>query len=110
MESTHFLTTGEGPENAKILFIKKFLKQVLQSIPYYITFLFFFFFLWKNRKEIFTVKSVFLTIFVIGTLITCIFPASPRYHYPFIFVIIIYGAWGVDTLLGRDKSLSGIMD
>ena len=85
----------------KILIIKA-LRYSWLSIPYYLAFLFFFYALWAHRKEIFSVKSIFLVILITGTIITCIFPAMSRYHYPFIFVIIIYGAWGVDTLLRRD--------
>ncbi|MCL1947551.1 MAG: glycosyltransferase family 39 protein [Chitinivibrionia bacterium] len=73
------------------------LKQALSSIPYYLTFLLFFYSLIINRKEILSVKSVFLVIFIAGTAITCIFPAIPRYHYPYIFPVIIYAAWGIDT-------------
>jgi hypothetical protein len=79
------------------LFMKKIFFQSLLSIPYYLAFLFFFYALWKNRREIFTVKSIFLVILIAGTAITCIFPVGMRYHYPFIFTVIIYAAWGIDV-------------
>jgi hypothetical protein len=75
----------------------KFLKEVPYSIPYYLTILLFFYSLWINRREILNVKSVFLVILITGTIITCFFPAMPRYHYPFIFTVILYAAWGLDT-------------
>jgi len=97
--SSEFLSgTGKASKNA---FIKKLAKQALQSIPYYITLLFFFYALWINRKKILNVKSIFLVILISGTFITCIFPVMPRYHYPFMFVIIIYAAWGLDTCLEK---------
>jgi hypothetical protein len=83
----------------KDMFIKKFVFQLLCSIPYYLTFLLFFYALWINRKKILTEKSIFLVILITGTIITCIFPVGMRYHYPFIFTIIIYAAWGIDTKL-----------
>jgi hypothetical protein len=82
----------------KIMIIKA-LRNSLLSIPYYLAFLFFFYALWSNRKEIFSIKSIFLVILITGTIITCIFPAMSRYHYPFMPTIIIYAAWGIDTLI-----------
>jgi 4-amino-4-deoxy-L-arabinose transferase-like glycosyltransferase len=78
------------------IFMKKIFFQSLLSIPYYLAFLCFFYALWKNRREIFTVKSIFLVILITGTAITCLFPVGMRYHYPFIFTVIIYAAWGID--------------
>jgi 4-amino-4-deoxy-L-arabinose transferase-like glycosyltransferase len=96
---------NETSKSSKNAFIKKLTKQVFQSIPYYITFLFFLYALWINRKKIFNVKSVFLVILISGTFINCIFPVTPRYHYPFMFIIIIYAAWGLDTFIERKKQL-----
>jgi 4-amino-4-deoxy-L-arabinose transferase-like glycosyltransferase len=83
------------------VFVKKILFQSLCSIPYYLTFLLFFYALWINRKKILSVKAIFLVIFITGTLITCVFPVGMRYHYPFMFTVIIYAAWGLDTLIER---------
>jgi 4-amino-4-deoxy-L-arabinose transferase-like glycosyltransferase len=91
----------QGDESLKKAFAKKLLSNILQSIPYYLTLLLFFYGLWINRREILSVKSIFLVILVSGTVITCIFVASPRYHYPFMFSIIIYAAWGLDTLTNK---------
>jgi len=76
-------------------------KQASLSTTYYLAFLFFFYALWTNRKKIVVVKLVFLVILATGTVITCIFPAITRYHYPFMFIVIIYAAWGIDTLIER---------
>ena len=75
------------------------IKRGASSIPYYVTMAFFFYALWINRSKIHNVKLIFFVIFITGNIITCIFPAITRYKYPFIFVIIIYAAWGIDTLL-----------
>jgi hypothetical protein len=100
-----YLTEGSI---SKYVFIKEQLKRCLKSTPYYLAFLFCFYALWTNRKEILSVKSIFLVIPITGTAITCIFSVLTRYHYPFIFTVTIYAAWGVDTLiqrkLGDDKN------
>jgi hypothetical protein len=82
---------------SKNIFAKKLLIQSLISIPYYLTFFLFFYSLWTNRKKILSIKSIFLIIFITGTIITCIFPVGMRYHYPFMFTVIIYAAWGLDA-------------
>jgi 4-amino-4-deoxy-L-arabinose transferase-like glycosyltransferase len=87
------------------IFAKKILFQSLISIPYYLTYLLFFYVLWVNRKKIFSVKAIFPVILITGTIITCIFPVGMRYHYPFIFTVIIYAAWGIDTLIEDKLSL-----
>ncbi|MDR2554026.1 MAG: glycosyltransferase family 39 protein [Fibromonadaceae bacterium] len=81
------------------IFVKKILFQSLISIPYYLAFLLFFYALWINRKKLFSAKAVFPVIFITGTIITCIFPVGMRYHYPFMFTVIIYAAWGLDSYL-----------
>jgi len=87
------------------LFVKKIRFQSLCSIPYYLTFLLFFYALWINRKKLFSVKAVFLIIFITGTIITCLFPIGMRYHYPFMFAVIIYAAYGIDTFIERKFSI-----
>jgi len=91
----------QGDSTLKYAVIKKIASNIMQSIPYYLTFLFFFYAWWVNRKQLLSIKSIFLVIFISGTVITCIFPASPRYHYPFLFPVIIYAAWGIDTLIEK---------
>jgi len=93
----------ENSATSRNIFIKKILFQSLCSIPYYLTFLLFFYTLWINRKKLFSVKAIFLIIFVTGTIITCLFPVGMRYHYPFMFAVIIYAAYGIDTLISNPK-------
>jgi hypothetical protein len=81
---------------------RQIFKNALLSIPYYLAFLFFFYCIWVNRREIFTVKSVFLIILVVGTFITCCMThGNQRFHYPFMFTVILYAAYGIDTLIER---------
>ncbi|GBU22061.1 hypothetical protein R80B4_01964 [Fibrobacteres bacterium R8-0-B4] len=90
-----------GDASLSSVVIRKILKGVLLSAPYYLALLFFLYALYTNRKDILTVKSVFLLIIILGTGATCIIVALPRYHYTFMFSIIIYAAWGIDTLANR---------
>ena len=80
-----------------------FIVKTIVSIPYYFTFLLFFYSLFINRKKIININLVLLFVPLIGTLISAIFPAGTRYHYPFMFVIIIFGAWGVNTWIETKK-------
>jgi hypothetical protein len=85
---------------------ESFLKAIKRgsfSFPYYVTLILFFYALWVNRNKIHNVKLIFLVIFITGNILTFIFPAITRYKYPFIFVIIIYAAWGIDNIFSKIK-------
>ena len=57
--------------------------------------------IWINRKEILSYKGVILIPLLLGVAITCIFAVSPRYHYPFFFSILIWGAYSLDSMLNK---------
>ncbi len=45
-------------------------------------------------------------VFVAGMLITCFLPVQPRYHYPFLWPMIVLAAWklnGIDFKLHRNR-------
>lgn len=86
--------------------IKRFSLMFFKSFIYYVMCCFFVYSLIKNRKNIFTPKGWILLILLIGIGITCIFSVSPRYHYPFLFVIIIWAAYGIETFLQRKKLIN----
>lgn len=86
--------------------IKRFLNMFLKSIIYYITCFFCFYSLIKNRHSIFSNKGWILLILLLGVGITCIFSVSPRYHYPFLFVIIIWAAYGINTFLQKMRQIA----
>ena len=44
--------------------------------------------------SVFTADIV--SLLLLGTLSTCIFSVSPRYHYPFFFAAIIWAAYWLD--------------
>lgn len=86
--------------------VKRFGLMFCKSVVYYIMLILFFYSLIKNRLSILSDKGWILLILLIGTGITCIFSVSPRYHYPFLFAIIIWAAYGIDTYLHKHKSVS----
>lgn len=69
---------------------------VLKSLVYYILLVVFVISVWKNRSEILSPKGYFLLLLLIGVLVTCIFPVCARYHYPFMFALIIWAAYGLE--------------
>lgn len=77
---------------------------ILKNIIYYITCILCFYALIKKRKEILSEKGILVFLLLIGTAGSCIFAMMPRYHYPFMFVIIIWAAYGIETFLQSRKN------
>ena len=75
--------------------------MVSKSIVYYAVCIIFLIGLWANRKDIFSRQGVVLIPVFLGIAITCIFSVSPRYHYPFLFAIVIWAAHAVDAYLSK---------
>lgn len=75
-----------------------------KSLVYYVVIFLFFISLLKEKKGIFTNKGYLLLIIILGTLSTCLFSVSPRYHYPMMFAIIIWAAYGLDKLITAKKN------
>jgi len=73
--------------------------MILKSLVYYAVLLLFAHFLWKNWRKPTFGKLFLLSILVFGTLITCLFCVSPRYHYPFFFTIVICAAFSLNSLI-----------
>lgn len=57
--------------------------------------------LWTKRKEILSSKGIILIPVFLGIAITCIFSVSPRYHYPFLFAMVIWAAYAFDCYLRK---------
>lgn len=74
---------------------------LVKNIFYYIMLALFVFSLFVNRKDILSVKGTLLLLLILGTGATVLFPVMPRYHYPFMFVIMIWSAYGVEYLLKK---------
>lgn len=46
-------------------------------------------------------KGVILIPVILGIAITCIFSVSPRYHYPFLFAMVIWAAYAFECYLRK---------
>ena len=71
----------------------------LKSIAYYTVLLLFLYYIWTNRRDLLRERNVYLLIPALGTAVTVLFVITSRYHYPYLFVITIYAAAGLDTLI-----------
>ena len=101
--SEQFMYNYQHGLYSKKEFVMKLSLKLLKSVPYYLMLLLFAYSLWKNRKDIFTIKGWILSFFVVGMLLTCLYPVQPRYHYPFLFPLIIWAAYGADTMIDRKR-------
>lgn len=82
-------------------FIGKVILMVSKSIVFYIICIVFLIGLWTKRKDILTSKGIILIPVFLGIAITCIFSVSPRYHYPFLFAMVIWAAYAFDYYLSK---------
>lgn len=86
------------PEPGNRVLIRRMI-QAIEGIPYYIMMIFFFITLYKCRDSIFTKKGLFLIILFLGTAGTCLFTVEVRFHYPYVFCIILWTAFGVSKYI-----------
>lgn len=77
------------------LLIQRIPIMILKSLIYYLVLIIFVLTVFKYKNEIFTDKGYLLLVFILGTLSTCVFSISPRYHYPFMFAVYIWAAYGI---------------
>lgn len=78
--------------------------QAVEGLPYYVMMLFFFATLVWNRREIFSRKGLFLLIILLGTAGTCLFTVEVRFHYPYLFAVVLWTAYGIYTRRMRKKA------
>lgn len=81
---------------ASVGVFERFAKMFAKSIVYYLVGILFCYSLFVHRKEIVSEKGWLLLILLAGILLTCLFSVSPRYHYPFLFTIVIWAAYGFE--------------
>ena len=82
-------------------FIGRVILMVSKSIVFYIICIVFLIGLWTKRKDILTSKGIILVPVFLGIAITCIFSVSPRYHYPFLFAMVIWAAYAFECYLRK---------
>lgn len=78
---------------------QSFSMRILRNISYWIIITLFLVTVAKKRKEICSAKGILLTVLLLGTCVTCLFHTTSRYHHPFLFVVILWAAYGVDSFL-----------
>lgn len=86
----------------KLKMTELILVLALKSMVYYLVLLFFLYYLWVNRRDLFRKRNVYLLIPLLGTAVTVLFVITSRYHYPYLFAITIYAAAGFDSFV-QDK-------
>ena len=83
--------------------IERVWNMLSKSIVYYIILVLFVIAVVKYRTSWCSDKGYLLLIFALGTLTTCIFSVSPRYHYPMMFAITIWAAYGIDRMTTKKE-------
>ena len=86
-------------------FINVILNRLLKNITYYVIIIAFVLTVIFCRKDIFSVKGLFLLLLIMGTLGTCIFVVQPRYHSPFLFCMILWASWGINKIISNRRKV-----
>jgi len=76
-------------------FMPHAIKLVSKSLIYYILLIVFIVSLYTCRRSLLSRKGIWLLLWAGGVAGTCIFAVSPRYHYPFMFVMVMWSAYGL---------------
>jgi len=82
------------------------LKKIFKNIGYYLMVAIFLITIAKKKKDIFSFKGVLLPILLLGTGITCLFSTASRYHHPFLFVFVIWAAYGIDSFMKQREKIN----
>ncbi len=82
------------PNPSRRLLIRRVI-QAIEGLPYYVVLMLFFWSLFKCRSDIFSQKGLFLFILLLGTAGTCLFTVELRFHYPYLFCIVLWAAYGL---------------
>lgn len=96
----------ESGKMPKAEFMRSVLKMGLKSAVYYVVLLLFILSLYVNRKVLLSEKGMLLLLLVIGTCSNCLLIVSSRYHYTYLFVIVLFAASFVDYYLVLRQKLS----
>jgi hypothetical protein len=94
----------------KSVFIARIAQMGLKSLTYYFALVAFCYAVitFLRRKTWLPEKGILMFILLAGTLATCIFAVSPRYHHPYLFVVILFAAAGIEIfLVQRGKHVFG---
>ncbi len=79
------------------------LKQMVVSMPYYVVLVLFVIALVRMRRSIFTNCGIILIITLFYTGTTFLLLAEHRGHYPFLFPMIIWAAYGLENMCVKNN-------
>ncbi len=94
---------AKDKKKAQIAFV--FWKS-LYSLVFFITLFVFAFSMYINRKSIFSEKGLFLLMFFIMSCEFSVLIAEDRYHYPCVFIICIWAAYGIETMRKKKREVT----
>lgn len=98
-----FISQAEvGGGTDKGAFIDRCIHMALGSLVYYVVVVLFFIAVIKYIKPIIRErdgKLLLLILLIAGVCATCLFSVSPRYHYPYTFVLVLFAAMFLDKKL-----------
>jgi hypothetical protein len=63
---------------------------------------------WWTIRRWWSPKGILLFFIIIDVAGTCIFPNSPRFHYPMMFAIVLIAAYGVEYFIEKCKKTGRI--
>ena len=86
--------------NPKQAHLVLYARQFAYSLVFYITLFAFAWSLVKNRKNLLSLKGLFVLIPFLTVMGTSLLGTETRYHYPFMFAMILWAAYGLN-----DKAL-----
>ena len=101
-----YIRTLPNPGNRILI---RRLIQAIEGLPYYTLVLVFFITLFKHRREMITPKGIFLILLLLGTAGTCLFTVEVRFHYPYLFCLVLWSAYGIQSYYSSptDKQTEG---
>ncbi len=79
----------------KTALLKRLAHMFAGSVVYYIVLVIAVIGLFKNRKTIvrnYSTQGLLVLLLLMGIGSTCLFSVSPRYHYPFFFILVLFAA------------------
>ena len=92
-------------EQGRLVLIRRII-QAIEGMPYYALVVLFFYTLYRKRKDILSQKGLFLLILLLGTAGTCLFTVEVRFHYPYLFCLVLWAAYGLSRYLHRPQLTS----
>lgn len=81
--------------------LKLGLSVFAKSLMYYVILFFFLYYICISRNDLFAKRNVFLLVPVLGTAMTVAVVVTSRYHYPYLFMITVYAAYGLHLFYRR---------